>query len=334
MFKPKVKDDTPATTKDLIDALKFVSIIQKDTGLDYTRHVRIENNMVIGTDGIITIAHPIAEDLNAYPQTALFISALQKCNTSHTITQLDNSRIAIKAGVFKGYVPCLTQNEIPIVTPDFPCATINDSLRDCMGKIEFLANEESDILVVSSLLIREGTIISTDRHLILQAWHGIDLPEIALTKRTVKTILKIKKPLIQFGFTSSSATFYFEGGAWLKARLPAGGWPDLPMLDEKSNAWPLPPDFFTALRAIEPFADDNNAVIFSKNMVHTHNEEFKNIGASYEVNGLAPGGKFGIRKLLSLEPFVKTIDFGGVTRRAYFFGDNIRGVLAGIGDAT
>jgi len=103
------------------------------------------------------------------------------------------------------------------------------------------------------------------------------------------------------------------------------------LLDIKCNAWPLPEDFYKAVKSLEPFSEDG-FVRFDNGVMRTHSSDDE--GASYELYGLPKGPVFSIKQLKSLEPFIKTIDFTAHGPNgqevSIWYGDGARGAIAGM----
>jgi hypothetical protein len=166
----------------------------------------------------------------------------------------------------------------------------------------------------------------------MEFWHGIDLPYgIAIPKIFATTLSKIQKKLTKFGFSQSSATFYFEDESWLRTQFYAEPWPDIRnILDIKCNLWPVPNDFWKAIDAIEPFA--NECVYFDQGLIKTHADS--NEGATYECYGIPAGPIYSIKQLKVIRPYAKQIDFmaPGIHNNSYmliWYGDRCRGAIAG-----
>jgi hypothetical protein len=220
--------------------------------------------------------------------------------------------------------------DLQSASPDPAIAPINNNFAFSLEAVAPLALDE-DSVVTASVLIDKGTIVATDRKVIIQHWHGIDLPpELALPKALIKPLLSNSKKLIAFGFGKSSCTFYFEDKAWLKTQFFAEKWPNVSMiLDKKTNAHNLPDDFYTAIDALTAFSEDG-FVHCDSNIMRSHEEEGK--GASYEVYGLPKGPALNIKQFKMLKPFIKTIDFlvpHHNHKMAIWYGDKCRGAIAG-----
>lgn len=325
--RAKAADKTSASSE-LVKALKFVALAQKEVGQAYQTHVMLAHNQAVAFDGTIAAGHRIEEDIFACPHTLRLIDALAKCGETLSVTQLDNDKLSIKSDKFKAFVPCVGKDMLATVAPDPPCAVIDDRIKKGLEVVSVLASDNAQHVVTASILLRAGSMVATDRHTMLEYWHGIDLPPgIALPKAGATAVLKANKPLAQFGFSSNSVTFYFEDGSWIRSQLYSEPWPNVDnVLNVTSNPWPLPETFYKGLDAVASFSEDGN-VHFKPNLLRSHNSE--HTGASYEVIGLPSGPVFKAKQLKIIQPYVKTIDFIGKDGKAFFFGDNVRGAIVG-----
>ena len=58
--------------------------------------------------------------------------------------------------------------------------------------------------------------------------------------------------------------------------------------------------------------------------------KYENIGASYEVIGLPEGLRYNYKFLKMIKPFTSQVDFTSYPDKVLFFGENVRGALAGM----
>ena len=117
--KKKAKGPSPAAS--LLAALKFVAIAQKKAGPTNVQFGHIAHNWAAASDGVLTVAHPIEEDLVACPHTLQFIDALSKVGEELSITQLTANALAVSSGAFRALVPCVGFDDVPITAPDPQC---------------------------------------------------------------------------------------------------------------------------------------------------------------------------------------------------------------------
>jgi hypothetical protein len=324
--RPKKRNEPAKPSAGLLAALKFVSVASKNEGAPFETHCRLFNNWAVAFDGIIAAGHPIAEDIVACPHTTRLIDALARCGQEFSVTQLDTMQLSIKSAKFRALIPCLASELLPAVMPDISVAVIDDRLRLGLEAVGVLAAEGAQHVVTASVLVMPGSVIATDRSLMLEFWHGIDLPPgVVLPKSAITALTRTDKKLVTFGFSATTVTFYFEDGSWIRSQLYNERWPDVTrILNVTPKAWPLPTDFFAAVDAVAPFSSDG-CVYFHQDVLRSHDAE--NIGASYEVSGLPYGPVLNIKRLKIAQPYIKTIDFMGVNGISYFFGDNVRGAL-------
>ena len=334
MARLKSRTNVKATESQsgLLDALRFCKFVTKSEGPVCDTHILLANHQAIAFNGILAAGCKISEDIICAPNADLIVQALSKCGEQLSITQLDNGRLSIKSGKFKCLVPCIDAQLLTVAIPDAPLAIIDDRFKEAVEAVSVLANADAQSVVAASILMAGASVIATDRKMLMEAWHGIDMPYgIALPKAFAVALTKIPKKLAKFGFSQSSCTIYFEDESWLRTQFYAEPWPDIRgILDRKCNAWPLPNDFWKALDAIEPFAEED-CVFFDTGIMRSHLSEGE--GASYELYGIPKGPIFTIKQLNIIRPHVKQIDFIAqgmhTNTMCMWYGDRIRGAIAG-----
>jgi len=321
------------TKSSLLQAIEFCSVVSEKLGAPYETHIGLRNNWAIAFNGIVAAGSPISEDITCYAHTMLLAEALSKCDDSFSLTQLDNGRLSIKSGKFKAVVPCLDPDLMQTALPDPKIVGITNAFKEAVEAVGVLASENAQHILTASVLMNGPSVISTNRVMLMEYWHGLDLPpNVPLPKQFVAALAKQKKNLTGFGFSSNSATFYFEDGCWLRTQLYNDEWPDVSaILNRQANLWTIDAGFFKALDAIEPFSEDGN-VYSGLNMLRSHADE--GVGASYECAGIPAGFVYPIKQLKIIKPFVKKIDWmaNGVHDSTYclvFQGDVSRGVISG-----
>lgn len=323
----------PETKSSLLQALEFCSCVSEKLGASYETHIGLKDNWAIAFNGIVAAGSPITEDITCHPHNLLLIEALSKCNENFSLTQLDNSRLSIKSGKFKAVVPCLDPALMQSAQPDPFIVAIDNKFKDAVEAVGVLASENAQHVLTASVLMNGASVISTNRVMLLEYWHGLDMPpNIPLPKQFVSALIKQKKNLTGFGFSNNSATFYFEDNCWLKTQLYSDEWPDVSkILNREANLWTINNGFFKALGAIEPFSIDGN-VYSDTNLLMSHADH--GVGAEHECNGIPKGFVYPIKQLKIIKPWASKVDWmaSGVHDSTYclvFQGDNCRGVISG-----
>lgn len=320
------KTANPAAS--LIAALKFVSVAQKKAGPTNVQFCHIAHNWAAAFDGVLTVAAPIEEDLAACVQTVQFIDALSKATDELSITQLGPNTLAVSSGVFRALVPCVGFDEVPITPPDPQCAVIDDRIKAALLAVAGLATDGAPNATFASVLLQGGSAVATNGHALLEYWHGIDLPPgMMIPKNSAVAIGKSSKTLTGFGFSQSSATFYFEDGSFIKTQLFGERYPAYEQVlnVEGLNPWPVPPEFFKAVRAVESFSENGNIYFEDGAML---SKAYRDEASTYKVEGLPERMGFNAKYLLLVEDAFKSAHFGN--NKVIFFGESMRGAIMGL----
>jgi|SRR5665213_842652 len=326
---PRKPKSVSAATDDrlkLIEALKFASIATKDSeGMQ--AFVSIKDNWLLAENETFTVGIPVDVAIELCPHAEQFQAALQQCGAQFQLTQVDTKALSIKSGNFRALVPAIDTPTLTLA-PDPPCAAINNALseafKSCIG---FMSKGEQ--VINTSVLLRSCTMTATNGAMLIEYWHGIDLPgPLNIPRKTVETVIKVGKPLAQFGFSLSTVTFYFDDGSFIKTRLNAGEYPNVEplfraVLGPFSLVWP---EFFVALKAIAAFVQ-NDCVFFHDNFLASH--QSLDLGANYRVEGLPGGHLFSAVYWRTLEPYVKAVCIADPSKPFAFMGDHARGLIIG-----
>jgi hypothetical protein len=334
--KPRAKKGNEAI-EGILAALKFCEPASKEVGQVNQTHLRLANNWAIAFDGVVAIGHKIDSDITTNPHTRTLIKALEKCTDATQITQLGDGRLSIQSGKFRAFVPCLTDELLGNVTPDSPCAHINPAVFNSLRIVAPIAKENAERIMLASVLLRSGSAVATDGKIMMESWHGVDLPPCIVPKSFVNIIAKIEKPPIHFGFSPSSATFYFDDGSWIRTQLYTERWPDVDkVLNMQNTQWAIPGGFWEGIAKIADLSDENRHVYFGDKMVRTAPVGDEH-GAMCEVDGaLPPNLCFNIDHLLMIGDKATSVDFlGGPTQQTgIFYGNNFRAFVSQINRAS
>lgn len=330
--KPRTPKETNEAKPKLLEALNFCGSVLSDKGAPQETHLILQNKTAVAFNGVLAAGCYIDEDITCAPNNSMLTQALNKCGHNYSMVLLENGTISIKGNKFKAIVPCLEPSQLPSALPDNPSASISDELKKAIEAVGVLATEDAQRVVAASVLIRKNSCVATNGAIMFEAWHGLDLPTLAIPKAFVAPLVKQSKPLAYFGCSLSSASFFFDDNSWLRTQLYAEPWPEIDsLLNQQANFFPVPESLWEGLAAVAPFSTDG-FVHFDNNLIKSHSSE--GIGATYEVIGLPKGPVFNHKYLSLIKPHAKEIDFlaQGVsqgTTMLMFRGDAIRGNLLG-----
>lgn len=327
----KEKAKVSETAISLIRGLDFISVCQKKAGPVGLQFCKISSGWVAASNEILTVAHPVAEDLEACPNTLQFLDALKEAgkDESLSITQLTANALAVTSAAFRGLIPCVGPEAIQIPAPDPVAGQMGESVKAALRACGALVTEGAQFVAFAAVLLKPGVAVGCTGQSLIEYWHGVDLPgDMLVPKSAALAVANVDQPLIGFGFSHSSITFYFENGAFIKTQLYSERYPDYQALFgvESYNWWPVPKEFFQGLEALEPFG---NGYAFFENET-LYSDESKDLASSYKVEGLPGEMAFNIRQLLKLKGRIEQMHFEPEKHKIIFKGENCRGAAVGL----
>lgn len=319
----------------LIEALAFVSVAGTKSDAPFKAHVMLNAGYAIVCDGQLTAGFPIAEDLECCPHTKLLTTAVSNCGQSLAIIELDNGVLHVKGDNLSANIPCLSFEEMPeasLMRPDANIAVIDDRIKEAFSVCGIIVSENGTNMIDASLLLQANVCTSTNGKVMMQYWHGVDLPpNLKIPKIFASSIIKTKSKLVGFGYNKDvSVTFYFENGGWIKTQLYSDDYPLSTVeqiLGNPSNPVEISDKFFKAFEIVAEFQDMKWIYILD-NKICSHKEV--GIGATYSDIGISANKRLSADIVKLLAPVIKTIDLASNPNLVYFFGDNLRGAFGAI----
>lgn len=312
----------------LAAALDFLSITHKigEQGI----YCMLHQGKATSFNMVVAAGTTIEEDLTACPQMQLMFEAVARCQDEYTITQLSATKLQVRSGAFQAYIPCAKPDTLIWPVPDAPATPIDDRLLEALIKVAPLLNVKAESVLEQSIQLNAGSCLSTNRVVILEAWHGFDLPSgLLLPKAIVSALKKAKKHLKQFGFSATTATFYFDDNTWMRTQLFQEKWPR-EVAGHLNRAYclrPVPPLLFESYRQIAPFS--LGEVYIKDDLISSH-----------PFNSVEEGGKlrlpigsshaersYNLDCLKYAQPHAIQWDETSRPDGTYFEGDNIRGMI-------
>jgi hypothetical protein len=125
---------------------------------------------------------------------------------------------------------------------------------------------------------------------------------------------------VALGFGQQRLTIYFEDGSWIRSQTYAEEWPNV---DEHLRvplaAQVFPEDFFIGIKALLPYAVDDNIYITAAGLCTSL---APGEGATYEMPNSIGAAGFKGSKLMDLIEHAHRIEI--VDNKAYLFGPAIR----------
>lgn len=312
----------------LAEALNFITPATSDDGQPYAAHARFVNGLVVASNGVTTAGYPVEEELTGCPHVGRFKSAITRATGKLQIAETDNGQVSVKGARLRAQVPCVPPETMPSIMPDPRIADIDERIKEGFAALLPLIAEEGESVIETSICLRASSMVATNRTVIFEYWHGIDLPPaLAIPKAAAKAVATTKLELTGFGFTEGrSVTFWFDNGAFLKTQLYEDQWSDKNLddvLNVTSNPVEVPKDLFTGIEAVGDFSPDG-AIHFRDDKIKSDyasfGEEGKPSGATYDLKGLQSGHSFTTKLIKLIKPVCDKLDYTTHKDRATFFG--------------
>jgi hypothetical protein len=326
---------SPRTTKKeqdnpLLTALRFVSVAQEENGTPYQTHARLAGNEVIAFNGIVAAGYPLPLELYGCPHTFKMIAALSKVRGAYTMTALDTDQIAISTDVFRALVPCIPAQLTETIAPDPGNYQIGKEWLDACERVGLFVTEGAQTVLQSSIITQAYSVIGTNGVVIIEAAGRYNTPSgLMIPYPFIKAACQCGLTPVSFGFSDTSFTLHFEGGAWLRTQLyldalPGGLGNVLAQMNEH-NATDIPAGLDVAIDAVMKFSEDGKTVCIRENKVCSHDED--HTGAQYRLDGLPGFATMNGAFLSKLLPHFTRADFFTHKERVIFLGTGVRAML-------
>ena len=315
----------------LLEAVQFVSHAQQAKGDDMATHCMVRYGMIVANNRTLAAGTPIIEsDLHCCPQTDLLRSALERCGSEHSITQADGS-LFLRSGDFSAYVPVIDGSTLAVAVPDAPIAACGDRFRDSLGVTASLVKDNAPTLLQSSIQLLNGSTISTNGAVILQHWHGFNMPDgLVIPACFAKALCKIKKTIAAWGYSRESFTIHFEDHSWIMTQRYRDA---VPIIENKltDNMIPfeLPVGIFGQVEQVARFSEDGRVYVY-EDAIRSHHPEKVSVGAyqSRPMPELRQGVSYSIAAMDAIAKHATHFDDRASERATMFYGKDLRGAIA------
>lgn len=326
----------------LLNALKFISVTGTKTGNKTNKFCSISHNLAVMSNDTMTVGHPIEEDLSASPDVFKLIEALGKVKSEFAITQLGPDSIAVSSNTYRAVVECDDDpgNDYES-NPDDPCAIASNEIKAALllasSAVETKLKKGDHHLFKAHVLLKANIAVGSNGKLLIEYWHGVDLPDGIMIPENVATAVgKCKYNLTDLGFRfengiPTSITFHFGNKAFIKTKLIKINMPDYEKLFDVKNLElnEIPDNFFPAIKTVKSFSKEN-AIIFKKDTVGAYDLTTNTITSSCEIDlNVHDEMVFDSKLILPFEKHFNKMFFIPKNSMLLFFGQKTRGAVIG-----
>jgi len=318
--------------KDIMRALRFVrGAVSTKNLIPELKHFAIRNGHVRGFNGSLALSSPIDFDIDCAPRAVDMVNAINNCSDTVSLGITEKGHLRIKSGPYKVYLGCLNVEDLPDHEPqgdiiEFDGAQMLEAIE---ALSPFMGNDASRPWTNGVFLQGQSAFV-TNNVCFAQYWIGSKLPfDVNVPAQALKEMTRIGEPPTHAQVSPHSITFHYKDRRWVRSQLlESEPWAKLPqILEIESAPVAVPAALFDGLAALKPFMETGNRVYFAEGEIRTANE--KNVGASYEVEGLHPEGIYNIKMLSLLGGVATHADFAQYPAPVPFFGGRLRGLIMG-----
>lgn len=330
--KPKAKPES--SVGDLIAALKFINLADREDQGGFDGHAVFINGYIVNFDGVLSLGAVVKETLELCPHIDKFIAALSKAEGQVVISQTPAGRVSVKGTGFSAFIECLTPEDMPYYGPDPWAGEINDDVINAIVTAALVAREADSRLAFASVLLKANVAQGTNGHTIIEAWHGFGFPgQYVIPKKSIQALVRAKgtKSVAGLGMSDTSLTFYFDDKSFFKTQLYRDGeWPaniDVLMTGMPTTSFaPIPEKMAVAVDAVSPHG--TGFIFFAENALKSsqHDQD----GATYDLEGIPPAALSYSAPYLSIALKISThFDITSERDKGWFYGNNARMLIAG-----
>lgn len=309
------KKPTKKEADGLAQQLAFVASILKPKGTPEETCCVISDKAITARNGPLSVGILTEADLTGSPHCLQLIAALSKCKTGYSMTS-SYGTITVKSGPFTAKLPTVV-GLLPSA-PDGYVQPLGPELFAAIAQIAAISDEDADHVQSANICVSEGMVSTTNRHIILQAWHGINLPTMMIPKRFVSAVIKSGKPIVGIGHSDNSFTVFFDDNSWLRTIVSEGTVPPYESYCNWTGSWLPFPDIWEAVDTIMPFRGNSDAVRLEDGAVKTDT-------ASHDADWTG-AVRLNADYLKAVKPHL--VNFAIDSGKMYFYNGNVRGVIA------
>lgn len=317
----------------MLNDLKFVqaAVAKKDYVPELT-FFQIKDGRILGFNGVIAISTPTDLAVSAAPKATNFLKAMERAPEGEEVVLnlTQAGRLGVKAGAFRVYVECHSEQSYPDVSPEGEYYPLPGGILPVMRKLAPIMGVDASRPWAMGILFDGQSAFATNNIVLAEVWMDQPIPcKINIPAEAIKALINARLEPIAVQVSERSATFHYESGAWLRTSLGSLEWPDLAaVLNKPNNAAPIPDGFFEGVKRLDAFTAKDNRLHLRGGLLAT--SEHDGEGASVELPDFGGVGCHFLGQMAALDGIATHMDFSLYPAPCLFFGDQIRGAIVGM----
>lgn len=296
------------------------------------RHVTVRRGWISSCNGFVTYAAPFPLDLDFVVPGALFTAAIKACKEAPRFTlSTDRGRLTIESGALSVQLDCLTET-IPTPYPQGFRVDTPEDIRPAFRRVLPYISTDTSKRWACSARLSPGRLMATNNVTLLEVEAPIRVSgEATIPRAFVEAVLKVKAAPAAILIAQASVTVGYPSGAWIMGKTYPDQWPQIEkFLPVAPTAAPLPAGFFDALDTLASLSSGSDDLVIDCG--HVTMLKTNGAAASVQLPGLpASASRWSLGQLRSLRGIASHVDLAAYPAPACFFGEGVRGAIAGKG---
>lgn len=327
----KPKKET-ALKNPLLEAVEFIELAQKAKGDAVSTHCAIRYGTITAFDRTIAAGVIIqADELHCFPNTEKLVLALKRCTAEYRMIQMAD-QLFIESGEFQAYVPLAPADTLISVVPDAPIAPLGNTFRDALLTVGTLVKDNGATLLQSCIQLNPVTAIASNGQVIMEAFHGFDMPpnKLLIPKCFADKLKKTKKNIASFGFSSETFTVHFEDRSWLRTNLYKDKLAHdlVAMISvEPAHKRDVPTGFFGAANEVSKWSSDGRVYCFDSRISSHSRDKQAGSAVTFAMDGFADSRIYSALALKMIAKYALSMDVDSSPDITLFFGNIVRGAV-------
>lgn len=297
---------------------------------------RIAQGSIRAFNGGIGLCSPIETDLDAMPDGRRFTAAITACEETIALKVDAAGNLTVSSGDFSTVVPCSADKQFPNVFPRGERIRLTKPIVAIVKTLLPFVGDDGARPWSTGILFNGPSAFATNGKTVVQYWIGLSLSPlpILIHSDACHELVRIGEEPEFVQVDADRLFFHFSGNRWLSTQQLTGKWPDVEAMIEKAGEikakhFQPTPEFWKALRKLEPFANEYGQVFFHGDRMATNSENTE-AGTFVKLPGLPRRGAWSIKQLLQLERMADWIGFDSYPSPCIVLGGDVRGLIVGM----
>lgn len=306
------KKAAPKPVDTMLEAIKFLGIPLKKTGMTQETHVRLSDGWGFASNEEITVGCKLPFQVDAVVNYAQLLEAKKDAGLQFSVTQVSDDALSVVYEGHRRMIGCGSARVWGMPTIDPQIAPADESLRVALLGVLPAAPDKPDSPTLAGIFATAWFTVATDRRVIIQHAHKVNMPAVRLPIVFVKKLKTVKKEIVGFGFSDVSFTVWFYDGSFMRTAQHPGQYCKFEAAfahtEGSATRVELDDKFYASLKTLSAFNPNKQKNVYFKK--GRANSALKSeTASSFDCEGM-PDCAFDSEHLLKIKDLAKVVFIG------------------------